>query len=350
MQYDHITDAGLADIKGSDRISLSLIGCKQITDAGLAHLKGLTKLEWLDLDGCSEITDAGLVHLKGLSTLKALYLYRCSGITDAGLVHLKGLSTLKALDLGGCSKITDAGLADIKGLTKLEELYLGGCSGITDAGLVHLKGLTTLKALGLFDCTKITDAGLAHLKGLTKLETLDLRGCDQITDAGLAQMIYQICLCLPEAHLSSPQLTRVQLGGWGPDSAKASAYDRGAVIMYDFAISGARRTFLGLFLHELGHAHQACFGLGELAILREHYTTICERGSVMGSEFLLDSRTRQIYQRLDFTEFLAESYMHYCSQGQRLRDFIGRLDEPARGAWCESYALYRSAFDGAEYA
>ncbi len=164
------------------------------------------------------------------------------------------------------------------------------------------------------------------------------------------RMIYQICLCLPEAHLSSPQLTRVQLGGWGPDSAKASAYDRGAVIMYDFAISGARRTFLGLFLHELGHAHQACFGLGELAILREHYTTICERGSVMGSEFLLDSRTRQIYQRLDFTEFLAESYMHYCSQGQRLRDFIGRLDEPARGAWCESYALYRSAFDGAEYA
>ena len=54
-----------------------------------------------------------------------------------------------------------------------------------------------------------------------------------------------------------PEFAALQIGGWGPDSAKASAYDRGAVLMYDFAIRGARRTFMGLFLHELGHAHEA---------------------------------------------------------------------------------------------
>ncbi len=164
------------------------------------------------------------------------------------------------------------------------------------------------------------------------------------------QVGHEILSCLPLSHLSNPQFASLRFGGWGPDSAKGSAYDRGAVIMYEFAISGARRTFMGLFLHELGHAQQERFGLGELSILREQYAQICDAGAIMGTEYLLDARTRQIYQRLDFNEFLAETYMHYCSQGERLRRFVAALDGPCREAWEDCYAVFQHAFEGVEYA
>ena len=68
-----------------------------MTDAGLANLAGLEKLENLTLDG-TRITDAGLTHLCSLKQLVTLSLSN-TGITDGGLAHLSVLdSNLQTLE------------------------------------------------------------------------------------------------------------------------------------------------------------------------------------------------------------------------------------------------------------
>ena len=94
--------------------------------------------------------------------------------------------------------------------------------------------------------------------------------------------VYGILTALPEAHLSRPALQRIQFGGWGPDAAKASAYHEGTVMMYDFACRGAKRTFLGLFLHELGHAHEVAMSEALKDELAEHYQVLSEHDAFLG--------------------------------------------------------------------
>jgi hypothetical protein len=155
---------------------------------------------------------------------------------------------------------------------------------------------------------------------------------------------------LPPAHLARPALRRIQLGGWGPDAAKTSAYDQGAVIMYDFACKGARRTFLGLFLHELGHAHEVSLGGADLDALRASWEVLVEEDAFIGVEFMLDAATRCVYQRLVFTEFLAETYLLYAAMGEALRRTIEGLAPRAQDAWRRVYETFRATFDGVEYA
>jgi len=114
---------------------------------------------------------------------------------------------------------------------------------------------------------------------------------------------------LPQHHLDRDTLHTIQLGGWGPDAAKASAYQDGAVLMYDFATRGARRTFLGLFLHELGHAHETDWSDAKKDELYAGYKVLLEEDAFFGIEFLVDANTRKLYQKFVFTEFLAETYM-----------------------------------------
>jgi len=154
---------------------------------------------------------------------------------------------------------------------------------------------------------------------------------------------------LPAEHLARPTLERIHLGGWGPDAAKASAYQDGAVLMYDFACRGARRTFLGLFLHELGHAHEAALDEAARDVLHRAYEVLLEEDAFFGVEFLLDAETRRIYQRFVFNEFLAETYLVYTACGGRMRDGIAAWPPRARAAWDQVYALFRDSFAGVEY-
>ncbi|MHC4601250.1 MAG: hypothetical protein ACYS47_19825 [Planctomycetota bacterium] len=154
---------------------------------------------------------------------------------------------------------------------------------------------------------------------------------------------------LPPSHLQREAFRELQLGGWGPDGAKASAFEDGKVMMYDFALNGARRTFLGLLLHELGHVHEAALTDEEREALRDHYRTIARAGAVMGVEFLVDARARKLYQLRVFEEFAAETYMIYTSQGGVLRDYIEGLDGGLREAWRKTYILFRDTFEGVEY-
>lgn len=161
--------------------------------------------------------------------------------------------------------------------------------------------------------------------------------------------VERILAVLPEPHLSRPQLRRLQLGGWGPDAAKASAYADDTVIMYDFACRGARRTFLGLFLHELGHAHEVALSAAEKDALHAEFEVLGEEDAFFGVEFLLDATTRRIRQRLVFEEFLAETYMIYTACGGALRGMIEGLSPRAGAAWRRAYDVLRASFGGIEY-
>jgi hypothetical protein len=165
--------------------------------------------------------------------------------------------------------------------------------------------------------------------------------------------IYAICAGaldeLPAAHLERRQLKRLQLGGWGPDGAKASAYDRGNVLMYEFAIRGARRTFAGLLLHELGHAHEQALEPLAREKLKRFYAVVNEADALLGLEFLLEASTRRLHQKFVFEEFLAETYLIYTACGGLLRRFIGEQRAQVRTAWTQIYSVFRDTFDGIEY-
>jgi hypothetical protein len=166
----------------------------------------------------------------------------------------------------------------------------------------------------------------------------------------LYTLMTPILEALPPEHLSRPSFKKLQLGGWGPDAAKASAYADGVVIMYDFACRGARRTFLGLFLHELGHAHECALPEREKDVLHAGYQVLVDEDDAFyGVDFLVDAATRKLTQRFVFEEFLAELYLIYTACGGGLRETIARQAPRARAAWEQVYEVMRASFGGAEY-
>lgn len=166
----------------------------------------------------------------------------------------------------------------------------------------------------------------------------------------LYRTIFDALRALPESHLARHEFARLQIGGWGPDSAKASAYDNGTVILYEFAIRGARRTFAGLFLHELGHAHETAMTEAQCETLIEAHAVIGAAYELVGLEFLLDGESRKIYQQFLVNEFVAENYVVYTSQGGFLRRFVEEQpDAEVKDAWKQVYEIFRETFDGAEY-
>lgn len=166
---------------------------------------------------------------------------------------------------------------------------------------------------------------------------------------GAYALAHAILRELPPWHLERDELVRLQLGGTGPDAAKASAYVDGAVIIYDFAIRGARRTFGGLLLHELGHANERALEPAARDELRAAFGAIAAADAFFGMEFLLDAAARRGYQRLAFAEFAAELYLAYAACGSALRAFIVEQAPAARDAWVSAYGVLWRAFDGLEY-
>ena len=121
------------------------------------------------------------------------------------------------------------------------------------------------------------------------------------------------------------------------------------LLAHDFALEGARRTFLGLLLHELGHAQESAWEPSQRARLELVHRRLVEDQTFVGVEFLLDGETRKILQTFSFGEFLAETYMIYVSQGTRLRSHVESLPPGTREGWEEVYEAFRTAFSGREY-
>ena len=162
--------------------------------------------------------------------------------------------------------------------------------------------------------------------------------------------VLEVLRCLPEEHVSRPEFSALQLGGWGPASAKASAYEKGRVFVYDFALGGAKRTMVGLFLHEMGHAHEAALTRRQLEELGELHAPIAEAGALFGLEFLLDAESRKVYQQFLVTEFAAETYVAYAAAGPALRRHVAeQADESVAAAWRRVYEIFKETFSGAEY-
>jgi hypothetical protein len=119
-----VTDKGLSNLKGLKKLKLIGLGSafftQDVTDAGLAELS-LGNLNRLQING-TKVTDAGLALLKDSKKLSVLWADR-TDITDKGLEHLKALNELSWLTLNG-TKVTDAGLGHLEGLTQLFALEL----------------------------------------------------------------------------------------------------------------------------------------------------------------------------------------------------------------------------------
>lgn len=196
-------------------------------------------------------------------------------------------------------------------------------------------------------------------KLLKRHNTAILSGSSPAGEAGARQserrgfvynLAFSVLSVLPPKHLDNPSFKTLQIGGWGPDAAKASAFDDNAVMMYDFAIGGARRTFIGLLLHEMGHACEASMQSIHRDRFRKLHRTVAERGAFIGLEFLVDGATRKAYQHRVFEEFMAESYMIYAIVGRRLLDGSFPLGPAGLGVWKDVYENAREVFDGYEYA
>ena len=164
------------------------------------------------------------------------------------------------------------------------------------------------------------------------------------------RMSLDILKALPADHLAREDFGALQVGGWGPAAAKASAYEKGRVYIYDFALGGAKRTMVGLFLHEMGHAHEAALAGERLDEMAQLHTPIAEQGALFGLEFLLDAESRKVYQQFLVSEFVAETYVAYTAAGPALREFIaGQEDPDVARAWRRAYEIYKESFSGLEY-
>lgn len=166
----------------------------------------------------------------------------------------------------------------------------------------------------------------------------------------LYRMTWEILKRLPAEHLAADRFAHLQLGGSGPDNAKGSAYDGDTVIMYSFALEGARRTYYGLLLHELGHVAAAGFSPAAVTALTDAHAVLRRHNTFLGVEFLLGAASREQYQSWPVGEFLAETYLHYVACGSLLRNFLKSRPQPeVREAWERIYDRFLDHFDGLEY-
>ena len=112
---NHVTDDGLQNLQDMKfLVYLDIFGTR-VTDVGLRHLKGLTSLTHLAMGyhgARPDITDAGLANLAGMQKLETLIIVNCP-VTDAGLENIKKLTGLKRVRLERID-VTEAGVASLK--------------------------------------------------------------------------------------------------------------------------------------------------------------------------------------------------------------------------------------------
>jgi hypothetical protein len=124
-----VTDAGVAHLASLVSLKKIHLSNSRITDDSLRTLALLPALETMSLQG-NRFTNAGLAHLKGNDRLRALWLgLGDTHITDAGMPYLAYLRNLEQLDLQK-TKVTSKGLAHLTRLKKLTWLLLTGGGGV----------------------------------------------------------------------------------------------------------------------------------------------------------------------------------------------------------------------------
>jgi len=175
---------------------------------------------------------------------------------------------------------------------------------------------------------------------------------------------------LPEHHFGHSHFKELKLGGWGNGAAKFSAYENPVVHIFDCAIKGVRRNYLGLLLHETGHSF--CEYLREqvpnmytkaktnFEIITKTKETgksvfeVISNREQQGNSFPVvdylhgkDSRRDRLLSSL--SEFIAELYLIYVSNGEELRQFVTNTTGEEGLAWKKTYLMFKTSFRGKEY-
>ncbi len=206
LSLTHITDQGMADLKGLRGITeLSLYFCEYVTDEGISAIKDWKKLRKLNLHG-TKVGDTGLEHISGIASLEVLNV-GSTLMTDVGLERLTMLTKLKELTMGG-NELGDAGLQALRQMPGLTYLDLSGRQGtdknvwtiaMSDVGLeavLTLKDLRELRLacnsvgvgiegtrLGEISFLTVTPKWIEKIgAGLPKLERLKVQGCGRVDD------------------------------------------------------------------------------------------------------------------------------------------------------------------------
>ncbi|MCX7804158.1 MAG: hypothetical protein N3A38_03105 [Planctomycetota bacterium] len=171
---------------------------------------------------------------------------------------------------------------------------------------------------------------------------------------GIYRAVEQILDALPRPHMFNPHIREIMLGEGVSSSVRGSEYvpEQGQVVMFTLALGAARRTFVGLFLHELGHAmaRRMLEDDSEAGFFEERHGFLRATGAFLGVDFWIGREDRVFYQT-DIEEFLAETFMHYVAAGDCLRAHIASFgDGKIARCWTEVYEAFRDRyFSGIEY-
>ncbi len=156
---------------------------------------------------------------------------------------------------------------------------------------------------------------------------------------------------LPRSFFGQNVLKSIFLGSSRHGAALGSAYEDGKVMIYSFLLRTAKKTFAGLFMHELGHAFQDILksgGNGDMKTISEAHKIISHHNSFYGTSFWGDRQSRKQYQQ-NYSEFIPEMFMVYVTQGDALRRHINHKEDPElREAYAAVYRIFKNKL-GVEY-
>jgi hypothetical protein len=177
---------------------------------------------------------------------------------------------------------------------------------------------------------------------------------------------------LPASHLGHNHFTQFQLGGWGGGAAKCSAYSDPVVKIFDFATQGPLRNLYAIHLHEIGHSFAATLPPHYIDILDQARQKIIRLGASYDVDYLYGPKEREGRCLSSVSEFIAETYLMYVTQGaytpeglariaeawkgakpedlSRHHNFLQSISPEARRLWTAVWNLYRKCFDYTEYA
>jgi hypothetical protein len=165
----------------------------------------------------------------------------------------------------------------------------------------------------------------------------------------LSAEIYALTLkimeILPEHHLGHPSFTTLWIGGWGNGAAKFSEYDEPVVHMFECVVSGPKRNYKSMLLHEIGHSFHHMLGQSERGRLEALWQ---EAGPLIGMDYLGGSNERLRYQSTA-GEFIAENYLNFVARGPDLEMAAATLSGRRREAWAEVLDIYVRNFGGTMY-
>ncbi len=180
-----------------------------------------------------------------------------------------------------------------------------------------------------------------------------LLNCHNDISSPVFELSYKLLSILPPEHLGHPFFRELELGGWGNGDAKQSEHSGKKVHIFQSAIHGPIRNFCALLMHEVGHAYDNLIRedhpLLRRELLKEYHSLIINHSPFLGVDYLWGEKARIENYKDAPTEFVAENYLIYVSQGERFQQFLETLSSPHKESWRRVYNLFKNGFNGIEY-